>query len=201
MHNTVDQSEQDEDMGSGGVVLLPDMQDASGKARHLAVGAGKDQIIYIADRDSMGKFNPAGDKIYQEDIWAIGGMEFATPAFFNSTMYYGAYKDSLRAFTFNRGILPRLPASQTPKKFIYPGTTPSVSANGNSNGIVWAVENTIPAVVYAYDARDLSKELYNSNQAGKRDQFSFNKFITPMIANGSVHIGTQTGVIVLGLLK
>lgn len=201
MHNTVEQSEQDEDMGSGGVVLLPDMQDPSGKTRHLAVGAGKDQIIYIADRDSMGKFHVAGDKIYQEDIWAIGGMEFATPAFFNGTMYYGAYKDNLRAFAFNCGILPRLPASQTPKKFIYPGATPSVSANGNSNGIVWAVENTVPAVLYAYDARDLSKELYNSSQAGKRDQFSFNKFITPMIANGRVHIGTQTGVIVLGLLK
>lgn len=201
MHNTVEQSQQDEDMGSGGVVLLPDMQDPSGKTRHLAVAAGKDQIIYIADRDSMGKFNAAGDKIYQEDIWAIGGMEFATPAFFNNTMYYGAYKDNLRAFAFDCGILPRLPASQTSKKFIYPGATPSVSANGSSSGIVWAVENTIPAVLYAYDARDLSKELYNSNQAGKRDQFSFNKFITPMIANGRVHIGTQTGVIVLGLLK
>jgi outer membrane protein assembly factor BamB len=201
MHNTVEQSEQDEDMGSGGVVLLPDMQDPAGKTRHLAVGAGKDQIIYIADRDSMGKFNTAGDKIYQEDIWAIAGMEFATPAFFNNTIYYGAYKDNLRAFTFDCGILPRLPASQTAKKFIYPGTTPSVSANGSSNAIVWAVENTIPAVLYAYDPRNLSKELYNSNQAGKRDQFSFNKFITPMIANGRVHIGTQTGVIVLGLLK
>ncbi len=201
MHDTVEQSKADEDMGSGGVILLPDMQDPSGKTRHLAVGAGKDQIIYIADRDSMGKFNVAGDKIYQKDVWAIGGMEFATPAFFSGTMYYGAYKDYLRAFTFECGILPRLPASQSLKKFIYPGTTPSVSANGSSNGIVWAVENTTPAVLYAYDPRDLSKELYNSNQAGKRDQFSFNKFITPMIANGRVHIGTQTGVIVLGLLK
>jgi outer membrane protein assembly factor BamB len=201
MHNTVEQSEADEDIGSGGVILLPDMQDPSGKTRHLAVGAGKDQIIYIADRDSMGKFNVASDKIYQKDVWAIGGMEFATPAFFNNTIFYGAYKDNLKAFAFNCGLLPRLPASQTSKKFIYPGVTPSVSSKDNSNAIVWAVENTTPAALYAYDARDLSRELYNSNQAGKRDQFSFNKFITPMIANGRVHIGTQTGVIVLGLLK
>ena len=85
MHNTVEQSQQDEDLGSGGIVLLPDMKDASGKTRHLAMGAGKDQIIYIVDRDSMGKFNANADKVYQEDVWAIGGMEFATPAYFNGT--------------------------------------------------------------------------------------------------------------------
>jgi hypothetical protein len=94
-----------------------------------------------------------------------------------------------------------MPASQTHIKFDYPGTTPSVSANGILNGIVWTVENSIPAVLHAYSAADLKTELYNSNQAGTRDQFVNNKFITPMIADGRVYVGTPTGVAVFGLLK
>jgi len=201
MHDTVDQSEQDEDLGSGGIALLPDMQDVSGAVRHLAVGAGKDQIVYLVDRDSMGHFNASADRVYEKDTWAIGGMEFGAPAYFGDAVYYGAYKDELRAFTFVNATLPRLPSSQTSQKFDYPGTTPSVSANGNLNGIVWTVENSVPAVLHAYAASDLCKELFNSNQAGARDQFENNKFITPMIADGRVYVGTKAGVAVFGLLK
>ena len=201
MHNTVDESEQDEDLGSGGIVLLPDLQDGAGKIRHLAMGAGKDQIIYLVDRDSMGKFDPSADRAYQEVASAIGGMEFATPAFFQGTAYFGAYKDTLKAFPFSSGSLSRLPSSHTALAFDYPGTTPSISANGLSNGIVWAVENSIPAALHAYAAGDLSKEIYNSNQAGTRDQFLNNKFIAPVIADGKVLVGTPTGVAVFGLLK
>jgi len=201
MHDTIAQSEQDEDLGSGGILLLPDMMDSSKRVRHLAIGAGKDQIIYTVDRDSMGKFNPTEDRVFEKDIWALSGMEFASPAYFNNTVYYGAYKDSLKAFPITNGILPRLPSSQTSKKFDYPGITPSISGNGTSNGIVWAVENSVPATLHAYAATDLSQELYNSNQAGPRDQFGHNKFIAPMIADGKVYVGTPTGVIVFGLLK
>jgi len=76
-----------------------------------------------------------------------------------------------------------------------------VSANGASDGIVWAVENDGGAgVLHAYDATDLANELYNSNQAvNGRDHFADNKFITPMIANGKVYVGTPTGVVVFGL--
>jgi outer membrane protein assembly factor BamB len=201
MHDTVEQSEEDEDLGSGGVILLPDMKDASGRTRHLAVGAGKDQVIYLVDRDSMGRFHLGGDKVYQETGWAIGGMEFGTPAYFNGVLYFGAYRDNLRAFPFTRATLSRLPSSQTSTKFGYPGTTPSISANGISNAIVWTVENSVPAVLHAYPASDLSHELYNSEQAGARDQFENNKFITPMIANGRVYVGTKTGIAVFGLLR
>jgi glucose dehydrogenase len=201
MHDTQDQSEQDEDLGSGGILLLPDLRDVSGRVRRLAVGAGKDQIIYIVDRDSMGRFNARGDKVYEKDIWAIGGMEFGSPAYFANTVYYGAYKDALRGFTFVNATLPRLPSSRTSQKFDYPGTTPSVSANGASNGIVWTLENSVPAVLHAYAVFDLCSELFNSNQAGARDQFENNKYITPMIANGRVYVGTKTGVAVFGLLK
>jgi hypothetical protein len=88
-------------------------------------------------------------------------------------------------------------------RFTYPGTSPAISANGTSNGILWAHENTSPAVLHAYDAGNLANELYNSAQAANgRDQFGAgNKFITPVIADGKVFIGTQSGVAVFGLLN
>jgi hypothetical protein len=201
MHGTVDQSEQDEDLGSGGIVLLPEMRDASGKWRHLASGAGKDQVVYVVDRDAMGKFHAASDTVYERDIWAIGGMEFGAPAYFGGRIYYGAYRDNLRAFAFLNATLPRLPDSVTSQKFDYPGTTPAVSADGLTDAIVWTVENSVPATLHAYRADDLATELYNSNQAGTRDQFENNKWITPMIAGGHVYVGTKTGVAIFGLMK
>jgi len=94
------------------------------------------------------------------------------------------------------------PASQTLTKFVYPGASPSISANGTQDGIVWVLENKDPAVLHSYDANDVSRELYNSDQAWfGRDHFGAgNKFITPMIANGKVYVGTRNGVGVFGLL-
>jgi outer membrane protein assembly factor BamB len=202
MFDTVSESNADEDLGSGGAMVLPDMVDGSGRTRHLAVGAGKDANIYLADRDKMGKFSPTDNSaIYQELPSALGGPEFGTPAYFNGAIYYGAAGDNLVAFKFSIARLVATPASKTSLAFGYPGTTPSISANGATNGIVWAAENGSSAVLHAYDANDLSLELYNSNQAaGGRDQFGAgNKFITPMIANGKVYVGTTNGVAVFGL--
>ena len=201
MDNTVAESNADEDLGSGGALLLPDETDVNGTVRHLAVGAGKDQNIYVVDTNNMGKFNPNNDAIWQELPNGLGGSEFGMPAYFNDTLYYGAVSDVLRAFSFSQAKLSTTPVSQSANSFVYPGATPSISANGTANGIVWVVENSNPAVLYAYDATNLSHELYDSNQAGTRDQFGpGNKFITPTIANGKVYIGTQTGVVVFGLL-
>jgi hypothetical protein len=109
--------------------------------------------------------------------------------------------NNLLAFQFSQALLQTSPVSATSTSFAYPGATPSISANGTSNAIVWATENTDPAVLHAYDATDLSHELYNTNQAGMRDQFGTgNKFITPTIANGKVYVGTTNGVGVFGLL-
>src|SRR5205807_8828463 len=117
------------------------------------------------------------------------------------TVYYGAVGDTLNEFTNASGRLATTPSSQSSNQFPYPGTTPSISANGTANGIVWAVENGSTAVFHAYDATNLATELYNSNQAANsRDQFSGNKFITPIVANGRVYIGTPNSVAVFGLL-
>ena len=201
MTNTVAESNADQDLGSGGALLLPDITDANGVTRHLAVGAGKDQAIYLVDRDNMGKFNPQADNIYQEFLSSLPGGIFSMPAYFNSRLYFGPVGSNLLAFQFSNAKLQTPPVSSTSATFAYPGATPSISANGTSNAILWATENTNPAVLHAYDATDLSTELYNSNQAGTRDQFGAgNKFITPTIANGKVYVGTTNGVGAFGLL-
>lgn len=202
MSNTIAESNADQDLGSGGALVLPDLTNGSGQTVHLAVGAGKDGTIYVVNRDDMGKFNPNQDNIYQEIPGALGGSVFSMPAYFNQTVYYGAVGAHLEAFAITNGKLSTSATSQSGSSFAYPGTTPSVSADGTSNGIVWAVENSSPAVLHAYDATDLSKELYNSNQAASsRDQFGpGNKFITPIIVNGKVYVGTTNGVAVFGEL-
>ncbi|HEV2298649.1 MAG TPA: hypothetical protein VGR72_09060 [Candidatus Acidoferrales bacterium] len=209
MYGTIQESRKDLDLGSGGALVLPDLVDASGKTRHLAVGAGKDNIIYLVDRDAMGKFNPSRDSIYQEirstgeehsmGLGGSGGV-YSMPAYFNHALYYGAVDDSLRAFKINNAWIMTPASSKTAVTFGYPGATPSISANGVTNGIVWAVENNSPAVLRAYDASNLAHELYNSNQSRQRDEITGNKFITPMIANGKVFVGTPSGVAIFGLL-
>ncbi len=145
------------------------------------MGAGKDSNIYVVNRDNMGKFNPNNDgAIYQEIDGALPGGVWSSPAYFNNTVYYCDTGETLKAFPISNAMLATTPSSQTGNTFIYPGATPTVSANQTSNAIVWAVANTNPAVLYAFDATNLANQLYNSNQAGTRDQFGpGNKFITP----------------------
>jgi len=199
--DTVSASNADTDLGSGGAMVLPDLVDAAGRTRHLAVGAGKDSHIYLVDRDAMGKWNASSNQNYQDITDALGGSVFAMPAYFNNTVYYGASGNTLRAFSVTSARLSSAAISATAGAFVFPGTTPSVSASGSENGIVWAVENRNPAVLHAYDAGDLSHELYNSSQApNSRDAFGAgNKFITPTIANGRVYVGTTNGVGVFGV--
>jgi hypothetical protein len=198
--DTVSKSAADSDLGSGGTLLLPDFIDANtGQTRHLAVGAGKDAHMYVVDRDAMGKWNPTSNAIYQDIAGAIGGAVFSMPAYFNGTLYYGGSGTTLKAFRITSAArVSTTPFSQSAGSFTYPGTTPGVSASGTANAIVWAIENSNPAVLHAYDALDLSHELYNSNQAaGGRDVFGAgNKFMTPTIVNGRVYVGTATGVAV-----
>jgi outer membrane protein assembly factor BamB len=203
MLNGVDESNHDQDLGSGGILLLPDQTDSGGTVRHLAVGAGKDGNLYVVNRDTMGKFSASANNIWQQLSGALGGGIWSTPAYYNGTLYYGPNGGALLAFTVSGAQLSTSPSSMSPGTFTYPGTSPAVSANGSTGGIVWAHENSSPAVLHAYDAGNLSHELYNSNQAANgRDQFGAgNKFITPMIADGKVFVGTQNAVAVFGLLN
>jgi len=206
--NEVSESQADLDLGSGGAMLLPDLTDSTNTIRHLVVGAGKDGNIYLVDRDAMGKFNAQSNnsQIWQQLTQVLGngssGGIWSTPAYFNGTVYYGPSGGNLLAFPLSGARLAASPSSASSARFPYPGTFPAVSANGASNGIVWAHQDGNPAVLYAFDAGNLGHELYDSSQAANgRDQFGAgNKFITPTIADGKVFVGTQSGVAVFGLL-
>jgi hypothetical protein len=200
--NVVSENNIDQDLGSGGALILPDQMDSAGKTVHLAVGAGKDASIYLVNRDNLGKFNPIDNSnAYQVISGALGGPVFSMPAYFNGAIYYGAVGNPIKAFRLSSALLSSTPSSSSPTSFPYPGATPSISANGSSNGIMWAAENGATAVLHAYYAANLSNELYNSNQAsGGRDQFGpGNKFITPTVAHGKVYVGTTNNVVVFGL--
>ncbi len=200
MSNQQSENNGDVDLGSGGAMVLPDFTDGGGTVRHLVVGAGKDTNIYLLDRTNMGKFNSGSNNIYQQLSGVLGGGIWSVPAYFNNHVYYGPVGNALMSFTISNAKLSTSPTAQSNNTFSYPGTSPSVSANGANNGIVWAVDNG-GATLYAYDATTLT-QLYNSNQAsGNRDHFGGgNKFITPTIVNGKVFVGTTNSVAVFGLL-
>ena len=188
----------DFDIGSGGVVLLPDQ--TKGPHAHLLVQGDKVGNIYLVNRDNMGHYNSQNNnQIVQYITSAETGM-WNSPAWWNNTLYIGGSGDFLKAFSFNTttGLFSTTPSSQSPKVFPYPGTTPSISANQSSNGIVWALDNTTfkkstGAVLHAYDATNLATELYKSSQNSSRDNpGGAVKFTVPTIANGKVYVPTQT---------
>ena len=209
--NTVALSSTDKDLGAGGIIVLPDQTDAGGTTRHLAVGAGKDGNIYLVNRDSMGKFSPTSNNVYQllpsilgnlgvQPSTGYGGV-WATPAYFNGHVYYGAVGDSVKSFSFSSARLSSAPIAATAVKFVYPGASPVVSANGTANAILWAHMNTSPAALYAFDASTLA-QLYSSMDAGSRDQFGDGaKFAKVVVTGGKVFVPSDTGVAVFGLLN
>jgi len=208
------ESSKDTDLGSGGEMLLPDLKDGSGKVVQLEVGAGKDTNLYIVNRHGMGKYKPNDAGIYQELLGALPGGVWSSPAYFDNTVYYDSVGHPMKAFPISNAKLASSPSSQT-TSFGYPSVTPSISSDGTTNGIVWAVvagpargfrfTGKSTGALYAFDATDLAKELYDSNMAaGSRDAYTTDrtvKFITPLIAGGKVYVGTPNAVVVFGLLK
>ena len=201
MDNESSENGSDTDLGSGGTLLV-NQRDSTGKVWQLAVGAGKDSNLYVVDRTNMGKFNSGSNNTYQELAGVLPGGVWSMPAFFNGIVYYGPVGSPILAFQFKNAKLLGSAVARTSNAFGYPGATPSISSSSGQVAIVWAAENSNPAVLHAYNAKTLV-ELYNSDQAANgRDHFGVgNKFITPMIANGKVFVGTTNGVGVFGLLK
>ena len=203
MSNTTNESNGDVDLGSGGALVLPEMTDSSGHVQQLAIGAGKDGNIYLVDRLNMGKFSPQNDSaIYQELDGALPGGIWSMPAYYNGSVYFGEVGGPIQEFQFSKALLSSTPTSVTGTSFPYPGATPSISANVDTDGILWAEENNSTAVLHAYRAGNLAQEIYNTSQAANgRDNFgSGNKFMVPTIVNGKVYVGTPNGVAAFGLL-
>jgi hypothetical protein len=206
-YNQLELSNKDADVGSGGVLLLPD-QGQGAPHQHLLVEVGKEGSIYLIDRDRMGHFHRNNNsQIVQDMENAIGGI-WATPAWWNNNAYFGGSGDNLRQYTFdpNTGLLSNGAAFVSPTYFGFPGPTPSVSANGTSDAIVWALQTDAygsgSTILHAYDATNIGTELYNSGQSGSRDDpGGAVKFTVPTIANGKVYVPAVKRLTVYGLLE
>jgi len=200
--NTVALSGIDFDLGSGSPLLLPDLKDSSNKVRHLMIGAGKDGTMYIVDRDAMGKFNPQTNNVYQEIDAAFPSGTWSGPAYFNNTVYYCAVADNIKAYAIEDARLSPNPVDEGQGPgYAYPGSVPTISAHGTTNGLVWTSESASVGVLHAYNAASLSNELYNSFYQPSRDGFGIgSKFIPPTVANGKVYVAATKGVAVFGLL-
>jgi hypothetical protein len=204
-HDYAALNEHDLDVGGGGVVLLPDAM-GSRAHPHLMVGCGKGGKLYVLDRDRLGQFNPADDSQVVQTLNGTTRACFSMPAVFAGKIYMHAGGDTLKALAVSDGRISETPVSETSKRAGYPGATPSISSNRGTDGIVWIVDAEAfrqrgPAVLRAYDANDLSRELYNSSESGVRDRAGpAVKFTLPTIANGRVYVGTSTELTLYGLL-
>jgi len=202
-------SSKDQDVGSGGMLLLPTQK---GAVPNEVVGCGKPRAIYLVDRDNMGKFQSnTNSQIVQEVDGAVGGLSghqspdacFTTPAYWQGNLYFGANNDSLRAFnlyvdsTDNKTKICSASGCKTSHSsnvFGFPGTQPVVSSNGSGNGIVWAVEYSAfspsgSTILHAFSATNLGTELYHSSGLGAGA-----KFVAPTVVNGKVYVGTASAL-------
>jgi hypothetical protein len=204
----------DVDLGSGGNILMP----GSSTYPHITIGGGKDGNIFVVNGDDMGGFNDTSNNVLE--TVHIGTQQydniFSTPAYWNGNVYFHSSQDVLRAFSWNPNAAVGQQLSTTSTSagsHVYSthGATVSVSANGTSNGIVWDIDNSAYignnptasglAVLHAYDATNVATELYNSSQAGTRDQAGQAlKFTVPTIANGRVYVPTATELDIYGEL-
>ena len=193
----------DGDLGSGGPILLPE-EAGSPQHPHLVVGAGKDGIIYVVDRDNMGHNSPtSNDQIVQ--AVSTGIPSCVDSLYFNHRLYINLISSYLYCYSVADATLSPAPTSQTVEGLGSPGGSPCLSANGMTNAILWIVQasgfrNGWPAILRAYDAKDITHELYDNTQAGDRDLTGLAmKFSTPIISNGKVYVGTGSGVAVFGV--
>jgi hypothetical protein len=191
---------QDIDLGSGGPVLVTGQDSAHPR---LLITMAKSGKVYVLDRDDMGGFNPAGDTQIIQSMQTPARGIFGSAAVWNNLVYIAGNRDPVRAFTLSNNLLSTTSVSQSATAYGFPGASPIVTANGSVNGIVWTLERVSggQAVLHAYQATNLATELYNSNQAGTRDQPGLAiKFAVPVAANGKVFVGADKRLTVYGLL-
>jgi hypothetical protein len=195
----------DTDLGSGGVVLLPD-QPAGSHHLHLLAQSGKGGTLYLLNRDNMGKYNPNNNNQIVQNIPGANTGMWSTPAWWNNNLYIGGNGDFLKAFSFDvtTGKFNPSPTSTTSTFYGFPPATPSISANGNSNAILWAIQTEgyssgRSEILHAYDATNLAKELFNSSQGSGNGAGGAVKFAVPTVANGKVYVGAVGRLNVYGL--
>jgi hypothetical protein len=208
------------DLGAAGPLLLPDQP---GAHPHLIVSAGKNNTIYLVDRDSLGHINSSNNdgQIVQSlvNIFPHGTPEpgnYSAAVYFNGRVYFGPISDNIQAFQLNNGRLTTSAVTRSQEVYKYPGATMAVSANGSSNGLLWAIQrngdcgvqltcsSATPGVLRAYDlsgSGNVLVQVYNSDQMGTRDRLDFaTKFSVPLVANGKVFVASMSKLTIFGLL-
>ena len=198
-YNVAELDASDSDLGSGGTVLLPDQP---GAHPHLAVIEGKGGVLYLIDRDHMGRWQPGNNSHALQTIAVPTGV-FGSMAYWNRSLYVLSDGDALRQFDVGDSRLSPKASGGRPGV----SATPTVSANGLKDGIVWILRSKTwnggdqPAALYAYDAANVSHELYNSEQNAGRDRAGLTlRFSIPTVVNGHVYVGAKREVDVYGLL-
>ena len=190
----------DLDLGSGTAVLLPKQ---SGPFPNELVSGGKQGTIYLVNRDDMGKFNATSNNVIEMLIGSTGGY-LASASYWNNGVYFSGVNDFVGVYALSNGLLSTAPVSKSATTYRL-GSNPSISANGKTNGILWAIDVVAPkvtGVLHAYDATNLAKELYNTTQNATRDGLGVAvKFTPPTIAHGRVYVGTTNALVVYGLLS
>ena len=193
----------DADLGSGGPMLLPKQP---GQARRLVMVGGKDGSLYVLDRDHLGKYQ-AGSNSHAVQVLGFRDGIYSAPAYWNGRVYFLAGGDYLSAFPVVNGKLADKPAQVGTERFANPGATPAISANGTRNGIVWLIQTKTwngtdrPSVLRAYDAANVARELYTSEQNSERDRVGLTlRFTIPTVVNGRVYVDAKGRVDVFGLL-
>ena len=196
--NQASLSSADLDVGSGGLLLLPDSAGSSAHP-HLMIGAGKNGAVYLVDRDDPGGYNTGAAPVETNNAIV---SSFGMPAYFNGAVYFGGNGDYIKRFVISNAAYNQTPASQSANSYAYPGATPSISADGTNNGIVWTIEGKSGnAILHAYNASDLGEELYNSNQNVARDAAGgYVKYSVPTVADGKVFVGGSSTLSVYTLV-
>ena len=198
--NAVELSDNDQDVGSGGILLVPRQ---SGAVSNEIITCGKPDPIYVLDRDNMGHKGASDDSQIIQSLpnqstnGPTGANWLTTPAFFQQKVYLIGANNIIKVFSLDpaSGKLSSTPLSQGSFVFIWPGAQPVVSSNGSTNGIVWAVDSWPEASLHAFDANDVSRELYRSPSIGGATKYS-----VPTVINGRVYVAAKNKLVVFGLL-
>jgi Legume lectin domain/Chitobiase/beta-hexosaminidase C-terminal domain/Bacterial Ig-like domain (group 2) len=201
-HDQANLNNGDTDQASGGALLLPD---AVGGGKRLLTQVGKTGRVYLLDRENLGGYNPSNSKDPGEAA-SVAGM-WSMPAYWNGSIYYWGSGDTLKAFSISNGVLSSSPTSSSAESYGFPGATPTVSANGTTNGIVWSIKSDAYGsqgreVLFAHDATNVSKTLYSSDNNVTRDNpGNAVKFTVPTVIDGKVYVGAEFQVSAFGLLN
>ncbi len=189
-------ADEDLDLGSGGVLVVPTQ---SATVSNLLVACGKQGTVYVLNRDNLGHFQSGSDSQIVQSLTNLLKASFDTPAYWNGRVYYAGVNNPVEAFAMTNGLLSSSPVSVSAVAFGFPGATPSISANGATNGIVWVIQRIGKAILRAYDANNLTNELYSSSTRHGDSPGKAVKFAVPTVANGKVYVGVQRSLAVYGL--